>query len=223
MPSTTYNVTMIQSACGNYSRQQILEVLNEVSLIAYQNNTMLVEKIDTATGMPPLFTTIAGQRHYQCPVDCRETAAIFIENPMSYLPSQQRGVYGEYIWKQQRYYRVPIKQVSATRNGLATVTFVDDPGSTTDIFYHCYFVRHVPILSEFIELPFPEEVHYLIRDGVIQMLKGESYSAGMGNVGPIEQMVNRIRSKLNKGANARTYRTPIQQVDRDDNYSGYDY
>jgi hypothetical protein len=84
-------------------------------------------------------------------------------------------------------------------------------------------VRHVPILSESIELPFPEEVHYLIRDGVIQMLKGESYSAGMGNVGPIEQMVNRIRSKLNKGANARTYRTPVRQEERDDDYSGYDY
>ena len=221
MPSTSYNVTMIRSACGNFSRQQILDVLNEVSLIAFQNNTMLVEKIDTATGMPPLLTTIAGQRHYSCPADCRETAAIFIEEPLSYMPTQQKGVYGEYIWKQQRYYRVPIKQTPATRNALATITFVDDPGTTSDKYYHYYFMKHTPILSESIELPFPEEVHYLIRDGVIQMLKGESYSAGLGNIGPIEQIVNRIRSKLNKGANSRSYRTPVPEELRDDDFIGY--
>jgi len=212
---------MIRSACGNFSRQQILDVLNEVSLIAFQNNTMLVEKIDTATGMPPLLTTIAGQRHYSCPADCRETAAIFIEEPLSYMPTQQKGVYGEYIWKQQRYYRVPIKQTPATRNALATITFVDDPGTTSDKYYHYYFMKHTPILSESIELPFPEEVHYLIRDGVIQMLKGESYSAGLGNIGPIEQIVNRIRSKLNKGANSRSYRTPVPEELRDDDFIGY--
>ena len=212
---------MIRSACGNFSRQQILDVLNEVSLIAFQNNTMLVEKIDTATGMPPLLTTIAGQRHYSCPADCRETAAIFIEEPLSYMPTQQKGVYGEYIWKQQRYYRVPIKQTPATRNALATITFVDDPGTTSDKYYHYYFMKHVPILSESIELPFPEEVHYLIRDGVIQILKGESYSAGLGNIGPIEQIVNRIRSKLNKGANSRSYRTPVPEELRDDDFIGY--
>jgi len=221
MPSTSYNITMIKSAVENYSRQQILEVLNEISLIVFSDNTMRVEKIDTLTGMPPYLVTTNNIRNYNCPSDCRETAAIFCENPRNYLPQQERGLYTEYIWRGTQYYKVAAKQQSASYNQLAQVTFVDNPGDTTTTYFHQYFIKHTPLTSEGIQLVFPEEVHYLLRDGVIQMLKGENYSAGMGNIPPIEQIAHRIRSKLNKGTQARANRTPIRDVDRDDDFIGY--
>jgi len=224
MPTTSYNITMIKSACGAFSRAQILEVLNEVQMIVFNENTMRVEKIDTATGMPPYLATVQGTRHYSCPADCRETGAIFVLNPHTgYQPTQDKGGYAEYIWRTNRYYKVAAHQQSATIGQLATVTFVDDPGTTTDKYYHNYFIKHTNLTAETQQLIIPEEVHYILRDGVIQMLKGELYSSGMGKIGPIEQIAHRIRNKLNKGTHARPGRTPIRDVDRDDDFNGLYY
>lgn len=222
MPSTSYNVTMILNAVGNISRPQALDILNEISLIVFSDNTIRVEKIDTATGMPPYLVTIDGTRHYNCPSDCRETAAIFIEDPQrQYTPSQDKGFYTEYIFRGQRYYKVAATQQPALINQLATVTFVDNPGTTTQHFFHHYFIKHTDITDESIQLPFPQEVHYLLRDAALQMVKGENYSAGLGNVSPLEKIKSMIRNKMNKGANARANRTPILEECRDEMFPGW--
>lgn len=219
MPTTSYNVTMIKSACGSFSRAQILEVLNEIQMIVFSENTMRAEKIDPATGMPPFINTVAGQRRYNCPADCRETAAIFVFKPNDgYQPVQGHGQYSEFFWRTNQYYRVAAHQQSATLGALATITFVDDPGSKTDYYYHNYFIKHTSLTSETQQLIIPEEVHYILRDGVIQMLRGELYSAGMGNIGPIEEIAKRIRNKLNKGSHARVGRTPIAEEYRDSEF-----
>jgi hypothetical protein len=213
---------MIKNAVGNYSRPQILDVLNEISLVCFNNNTMRVEKINPATGMPPVLVTIARQRHYNCPADCRETAGIFVENPQrQYVPTQDKSLYTEYIWRGTRYYGIAIRSQAATVGNVATLTFIDDPGGTTDRYYHNYFIRHVPLTDESIQSAFPEEVHYIIRTGVIQMLKGESYSANLGDIDPIEKIVSRIRNKLNKGAQGRANRTPWPEECRDGDFPGY--
>lgn len=216
MPSTSYNITMIESAVGNYSRPQILDVLNEICLVAFQENTIRVEKIDPLTGMPPYIATVNNVFHYTCPSDCRETAGVFTQDAKGYSPLRQNGVMVEYEWQNQLYWKVPIRQISATRGVAATLTFVDNPGDTTNKYFHHYFIRHTPLTSELIELPFPEELHYIIRDGVIQMLRGTSYAGGMGTIGPIREIISMIRSRLNKGAHPRANRTPIRDVDRDD-------
>jgi len=222
MGTTSYNVTMIKNAVGNYSRPQILEVLNEVSLILFSDNTMRVERIDPATGMPPFLITTNLIQTYSCPADCREVSAVFVDNPQrQYTPTQDKGLFQEYIWKNGRYYKVAVKQTSALINTLASVTFIDNPGTTTDRYYLQYFIRHVNITDENIQLPFPEELHYMVRDGVIQMLKGENYSAGLGNLSPMERLAAKIRNKLNKGTQARAYRTPWLTETRDDAYPGY--
>jgi hypothetical protein len=213
---------MIKNAVGNYSRQQILEVLNEISLITFSDNTMRVERIDPATGMPPLLTTVNNQRHYNQPADCRETAAIFVEDPQrQYTPLQEKALYTEYVWRGTRYYKVAVRSQAATIDQLATITFIDNPGATTDRYYNNYYIRHIPLTSETIQSAFPEEIHYLLRNGVIQMLKGESYSAGLGDVDPIERLASRIRNKLNKGAQARVNRTPWPEECRYGDAPGY--
>lgn len=224
MPTTSYNITMIKNACGSFSREQILEVLNELQMVVFSENTMRVEKIDTATGMPPFLATVAGIRHYTCPSDCRETAAIFVQNPKEgYSPTQDKGLFTEYIWRTNNFYRVAAHQQSATINQSATVTFIDDPGATTDKYYHNYLIKHTNLTSEKQQLLLPEEVHYVMRDGVIQMLRGELYSSGLGNIQPIDEIAKRIRNKLNKGSHARVGRTQVRMEDRDSGYSGRYY
>lgn len=220
MPTTTYNITRIKKAVDNVGRQEILDVLDEICLIALQDNTMRVERIDPATGKPPFLATEAGKLKYDCPADCRETAAVFVENTRTYSPFPS-DFYKDYVWREIQYQKVVVKQISATIDTLATVQFPDDPGDTTEIYYHQYFFKYTKMTSEAVQLPFPEELHYVVRNGVIQMLRGETYSSGMGDIDPIQKVVSLIRSKLNKGANYRLNRTPVQVEQRDDDFAGY--
>jgi len=212
MPSTSFNVSRIKNAVGNYSRQQILDTMDELLQIIYSENTMSSIVIDPATGMPPYLITTAGTRHYTCPANCRETSSIFVERPIrQYSSSQSRAMYTEYIFRNARYYKVAITSTPALINTLATVTFIDDPGTTTDKYFHEYFRVYTALTDETIQIPLPEEVHWLLRKGVIHLLRGENYSSGMLDESVIDNIAKKIRNKLNKGDQARANTTPIQE------------
>lgn len=219
MPSTQYNISMIKHAVQNYSREQIREVLDELQLIVYSENTMQTTKIDPATGMPPYIATTAGQRQYDCPTDCRETLSIFWERPQrQYSPSRNRALYTEYIFRNARYYKVAAYSTNALINTLATVTFIDDPGTTTDKYYHEYVIKPTKITSEQIQLTVPEELHWLLRKGVIAMLSSENYGETGFDDEVIRKVAAKIRRKLNKGTQARAEKTPWQEEYRDGEY-----
>jgi len=223
MPSTSYNVTMIESAVKNYSRPQILDVLDEVQKIVLGTNLMQFAALNPATGMPPYLATIAGQRQYNCPDNCRETAAIFVETPQNeYSPSPNRALYTQYTFDTPGYWKAPVRSTNRLLDTLATVTFIDDPGTTTDQFFHYYFITTVSLTSEDIQLVVPEEVHYLLRKGVIALLSSENYGETGFDDSVIERIGRKIRSKMNKGTQARSERTPIQQSQRDGGFP-YDY
>ena len=212
MPSTQYNISMIKTAVQNYSRQQILDVLNEVQQIVYSENTMQVAKIDPATGMPPYLETVAGQRFYECPADCRETTAIFWERPnRGYSPSQNRGLYTEYIYRNARFYQTAITSNNALVDVLANLTFIDDPGDTTTQYFHEYTMKPVSLTAESVQLVIPEELHYLMRKAVIAMLSVENYGETGYDEVVIEKIAKKIRRKLNKGAQAKPGITPYRE------------
>ena len=212
MPTTQYNISMIKHAVQNYSREQIREVLDELQLIVYSENTMQTTRIDPATGMPPYIATTEGQREYDCPAECRETAAIFWESPKrQYSPSRNRALYTEYIFRNARYYKIAVTSKSALINTLATITFIDDPGTTIDKYFHEYFIKPTRITSEQIQLTLPEETHYYMRSGVIAMLSSENYGKTGFDTDVIEKLARKIRTKLNRGTQARSERTPCKK------------
>lgn len=216
MPSTSYNVTMIEAAVKNYSRPQILDVLDEVQKIVLGDNLMQLAAISPATGMPPFLVTTAGQRQYDCPADCRETAAIFVAAPERvYTPAQNMAIYTEFIFRSTSYWKIAATSKNRLLDALATVTFIDDPGDSTDRYYHYYFTTAVSLTSEDIQLIIPEETHWLLRKGVIALLGSENYGETGLDVNIMEKIGRKIRSKMNNGTQARAERTPVQLSQRD--------
>lgn len=218
MPSTSQNITLIEGRISNYGRPEILAVLDELQKIIVEGDgTQRLRSVDVATGMPPTLTTVAGTRHYNCPANCQITAAVFTESPVAgYTAAQQRGTYGEYLYDGTRYLKWGLAQVTEALLGeVATLTFVDDPGTTGGVFFHDYYLKVTPLDTELVELSLPEHTHFYLREGVIAILRGESYGPNGFDLDMIEKVARKVRNKLNRGGSARAKRTPWQFQDRD--------
>lgn len=225
MPTTSYNITRIKDALPSYSREDIRETLNEILLIVYAGSGAQTIGIDSNTGMPPYLATTQGQREYTLGSGVRETIAVFAEFPQrGYSPLRNRSYPTDYMFRNVTYRRVAIRSQNATINTNATLTFVDDPGTTTETYFHEYFKRYTPITSENIQIPLPEELHWKMREAVIAMLGKEDY----GDVGSrralIEKIALEITNKLSKGDQGKTLQTPWQTQDTfGDNPDTYDW
>jgi hypothetical protein len=62
-----------------------------------------------------------------------------------------------------------------------------------------------------VQLTIPEHLHYKMRQGVIAMLSSEEYGQTGFDTDVIDKMTRAIRNQLNRGAQARTHRTPVQE------------
>ena len=221
MPSTAYNITQIKAGVQNYSREQIRDALNEIQMIVFDHPSMQNTKISSATGLPPFLATTQGTREYACPADCKETLNVFWEiPPQSYTPFPRRAMYSEYVYRGSSYYKIAVNSTNALYDTLATVTFVDDPGTTTDKYFHEYITKPVAVTSETIQLSVGEETHYLLRQAVIAMMSTENYGQTGFDTSVIENTAKKIRTSLNRGAQPRSYSTPIREEFRDEDY-GY--
>ena len=215
-------ITRIKRSNGNYSRLQILNALNEMVEIVYEQEMEQVTKYDSSTGMPPYIETTEGQYEYDCPADCRRTVAIFSKNSNNvYTSNTRQSPYQEYIYKGQSYTRIPVHSTDAGVDGtLAKVTFQDDPGTTTDEYYHVYTLKHTELTFESQSIPIPANSHWYLRIGTLAMLAAEDYGETAIHIATIEDVKKKIRKEMNKGAQARTNRTEWRpECRRADNFN----
>lgn len=219
MPTTSQNISLIARAVANYSRAEILDALNEMCQICYSENMAQTFGLDTTTGRPPLITTVAGQFSYDVVTDfslddVREVAAVVVTaesaDRIGYGATHSRDYY-DYRFENQRYVRIGnVRTVSATGDTNAQVIFGDDPGASTDTYFLLYYKKAAAIEAETDQLPFPEELHYLIRKGVLAMLSTENYGQTGFDDDVIAKIAKKIRSRMNRGDQGRTNRTLVQ-------------
>jgi len=180
------------------------------------DNTLQLIRISQATGMPPFLATTQGTRHYNCPADCRETVAIFVEvNQRTYNSRQGSSIATEYIHASKAFKKIAIRSTHATEDTLATVTFIDDPGTTTNRYYHFYYFRPTRLLTERQEIAISPKVHRYIADGVIEMFKTENYGNTERSFNVMEMVKRKVRNCLNRGAHPRLTRTVWPEEYRD--------
>lgn len=222
MPSTSENVTEIVNALGGYSRPQVLSKLDEVQLICFATGAVQTEVYDTNTGMPPYLATTQGQRYYVLGADVRQTIAVFTETARrGYAP--YRGTHSRaYTYKNSDYKRLAVRSTNKLLNSVATLTFVNDPGTTTENYFHLYVRENSRLTSEAIQLSVPENIHWVLRDGVVALLNKENY----GQVGNRRELIKQIQlevaNELGKGDMGKNIRTPVQlehQSLEDENWS----
>jgi len=217
MPSTRYNCEMIRRRVGNYTLEQILNVLDEIQTIVYEQDTMQTTYINPSTGMPPYLVTQNNIHQYDCPANCRRVKAVFAESPPSIdSRSLPRPWSKNYYFNGRGFYQVGVNTRDAIPdNGqLATVEFPFNPGSTTTKYYLEYYIQATPLTDINIQLTLPQHVHWRMRKAVIAMLRSEEYGDDGSDEVIIERVCRQIRNQLNRGQQARIGRTPIQEEAR---------
>jgi len=223
MPTTQYNIDRIQERVTNRTRETIRDVLNEVQLIVYSQDCFQTQRINS-DGMPPLLVTQDGVYQYDAPEECRRTESIFTLNPITRSRSRPVGPRREYYFRSKGYYGVPVATRDATlADPLCKIIFQDNPGETTENFYHLYYIKPTPILDESTQLTLPEETHYLLRKAVIAMFTTSDYGESSFDDSVIERVSKKIRNSLNRGKQGIAGRTPICAEYQDDCNRSYGY
>lgn len=222
MPSTEYNVSMIRRRCPNESPEAVIDILNEIQTIVYSQDCRQNQYIDSATGLPPYIATTDSVFTYDCPVNCRRTAAILTLDPQRrYNRERPAGPRQEYFFRNNEYYKVAADSRDATPDEVAKVYFQENPGATTNKYLHLYYIKPTPLCDITQQLLLPEEVHYKLRKGVIAFITGDEYGNSAYDEQMIESIAKDIRKILNRGMDATAGTTPLQMCDREYDEIGY--
>jgi hypothetical protein len=224
LPTIQYNIDRILERVPDQSPQTILDMLDEIQTIVYSQDCLQTQKILDATGLPPYIVTTDGVYEYDCPSDCRRTAAVFsLADTLRKINTRPVGPAKAYYFRNKGYANVGATTRDATPGKLAKLFFADNPGNTTDVYYHLYFIKPTPLTDVSIQLTLPDEVHYLLRKAVIAMFTTEEYGESPQDEATIERVSRKIRNSLNRGYMSNVGQTPIQEEYQDDNFRYYGY
>jgi hypothetical protein len=220
MGTTAYNVSMINRRCQKETPEMILQILDEVQKIVYSQECLQTLKL-TPTGMPPFIATQKGVFEYDCPDDCRNTSAIFtLKLPESHLRSRPVGPRREYYFRKKGYYMMSAESRPATIETPAKIYFQEDPGDTTEAYYHLYHLKPITLSTMDVQLILPEECHFLLREAVISMITSDEYGKSQFDEAIMAKVARKIRNTLNKGFFSGYGRTPVREEDQEiDGYS----
>lgn len=213
MPSTEYNVDQIIRRFPKESPESILGVINEIQKLVCSQDSYQFEKIES-TGMPPFLATTDGIYEYDCPVDCRRTIAVFTLNRNSGYKSQKSsGLNSEFSLRNRNYTKVAISTRAKTPRSVGKIYFQDNPGTTTNKYYHAYYTVPQDLTDISMQLLIPDEAHYILREGVIAMLTSDEYGKGQLDEAIMQKTIKKIRAVLNKGEGATVGRVGIRECD----------
>lgn len=212
MQSTEYNVDMIYRRCSKETPEMILQILNEVQNIVYSQNCLQTTRL-TSTGMPPFINTQQGVYEYDAPADCRVTNAIFTAStPKVFNRQRPVGPRREYYFRNKGFYLLSAEtRYQTPQEPVSKIYFQEDPGTTTNQYYHLYHIKPVELTSIDVPLTLPDEVHYLLREAVISMITSDEYGKSNFDEAIFDKVARKIRNSLNKGYFGGWGKTPIQE------------
>lgn len=213
-------VTRIQLRATNYTREEILAMMDECQQFVYGEDVFQTRSFDYTTGRPPYLVTQANTLTYDCPADCRRTVKIFRDWPDSaYMDGYGEGAY---LYGRKEFVSILVNTEDALENRLARVIFLYQPTASATVYFHLYQKKVTKLTSANIQLVLPPgKCHTWLMDGVIALFTKEDY----GGIGPWEYFerttAKKIRNELNSGKQDRAQRTPIRPENRSINRYGY--
>lgn len=190
MPSTRELLQELQYDAPGWNPtgpRGLLYYLNQAHRYMMSGDCEAHIRIDTATGKPPTLDTTAGTFSYTLPDDCRKLFKVAVDayevetNFFFYNFYGRNDAYPwsirSFIFREHPYFEVPAQSTELLANTNASIIFVYDPSTTTDLFYTFYYVKPTEILSDSIQVQIPEKYHELLLDGVMARIGKKEYGA----------------------------------------------
>lgn len=222
MPTTQQNIERILQRVPDQSPEVILDALNEIQTIVYSQNCLQTQKLES-TGLPPFLATTDEVYEYDCPSDCRQTAAIFsLSSTIRRFNTRPIGPTRSYYFRNKGYALIGASSRDAYSGQVAKVFFEANPGTTTNVYYHLYYIKPTELSDVSVQLTIPEEMHWLLRKAVIAMFTTEEYGESAMDENTIERVARKIRNSLNRGYQSNVGQTPIPEELQSDNTYRYE-
>jgi hypothetical protein len=123
-------------------------------------------------------------------------------------------MYEIYNLRGREYYLEPFTQNELTESADNTIWFDNDPGDTTDKYYHMFFRAPPKITSVDSHLLIPSQHNLRLQACVLELIAHEDY----GDRDSLEYIENklakRIWADMDKAKQGRPIRTPLRVQDR---------
>ena len=171
-------ITYLKRKVTNWTRPDLLFEVNEIQKLILAQTTEQIRVVDSTTGLPPFLATTAGTYQYDAPAGARRILGLFVRDFLgaqnnSYTKNSDGYVYAGRMFLEQR-----AKFTDALEGGtLATITFPDDPGTTTETYYLDYEGVPPEVVSESISLGIPAKHHLKMVDGVLARIRSEKFGS----------------------------------------------
>jgi len=209
-------VTFIKRHASNFTRPEILDFMDTVHEFVLKKPVYQSMKLDgTNEGLPPFIVTKDKQHEYDCPADCWRTIRIFARR------LQRSFAARNYVTRNRKYYfsketftEIDVRSFDATEDTVGKLIFHDNPGDSTEQFFHLYLKKPAVLLSENIQLDLAPQHHVLFRNGVLALIRSEEYGdqkAWLGWINDGQSGAKYIWFQMNKGIQARLFRTIIRE------------
>lgn len=172
MPATRELIVRALEMCHGWNTsgsRGLLPIFDEINRYMVSHDCERNILIDSATGLPPYLTTVAGTFAYDLPATYRKLKSIFIDTDEDNYDSY--GLFEVYKFKEKEFFYIPVTSRPKTLSTNATVTFRDDPGATTAKYFLEGYRACTSIGSIDVELDTEEEFHDLVLDGVLARVR----------------------------------------------------
>jgi len=214
-------LTYLQRKASQYTSEELLFLVDQIQKIVYSVVTAQTTVIDPATGMSPFLATTDGVFTYNCPANCLRTLSIFADSLSGYRSVNNNAPLSYYNYQGRQYRELRVKSTDAYRGQVATVTFIDNPGTYASRYYHDYKWKPIDITSPNIQMQIPEQFHLDIVDGVLSRIRDERFGDKGDWLYWKQNTMPGIVAELNKGAQLRLGYTPIRPEYQNYNNSPY--
>jgi hypothetical protein len=221
MISLREQVANIKAKNPDYETQTILAYYDMIQEFVYSRDLDQMLFFDT-TGFPPFLQTLAGHLQYSFPdgtyaARVRKTSAILfstqdVSSGWGYGSSQE--LYDIYNLRGREYYIFPLTQNESNEQEDNVISFQNDPGETTEHFYHLFFKKPPKITT--IESPciIPSSHSLRLQACVLELIANEDFG-DRESLDYIERtLVRKIWADMDKAKQGRPMRTPLRMQDR---------
>lgn len=171
---TSALITLIQRQAADWTSEEIRELINDVQFWMMSKPLAFNRAIDSSTGKDQYLPTTTDTYRYTIDTSNGfDSDALFIESVYPVSSPPKEPAYNLSVSN-----GTDVTTTIGTISGAATVTFCNNPGTTTTTYYVRYYKKPTEVSTQQTNLTIPEAWHIPgVRAGVLAIIESVEHGA----------------------------------------------